>query len=86
MFICVSVCMCVCQSSPVLCVAGILAAVRLRDSQRKPVLVQFTVNDSLPALHSPAGHWPTRFVCTVYVLVGLVLRVAWWEGERLSCE
>lgn len=56
-------CVCVCVSARVVCVAGILAAVRLGDSQRKPVLVQFTVNDSLPALHSPAGQWPTRFVC-----------------------
>ena len=61
------VCVYLCVSARVVCVAGILAAVRLGDSQRKPVLVQFTVNDSLPALHSPAGQRPTRFVCSVSV-------------------
>lgn len=55
-------CVYLCVSAKVVCVAENLATDRLRDSQRKLVLVQFTVNDSLPALHSPEGHWPTRFV------------------------
>lgn len=82
--ICLSVymcvwCLCVCQSARAVCVVVILAVVRLRDSQRKPVLVQFTVNDSLPAPHSPAGHWPNTFVC---MCMCLLRRFIGWPGGK----
>ena len=73
---------CVCVFARMVCVAGILAAVSLGDSQRKPVLVQFTVNDSLPALHSPAGQWLTRSVCVCVCVHGFIM---WPCGKGRGC-